>query len=194
MNLKGIDYSYIPVNLKNGDNRCSRYLDLNPAGTVPLLASEDITLHQSVAIIDWLDQIIPEPKLIPGNTIHRARALELSFVIACDIHPINNLRVLKYLSLTFGLTDAQRAEWYQHWVREGFVSIEDLLRRYKFGNLCFGDVPTIAECCLIPQITNALRMGCDLSDFPLSMEIFDTCMKMPAFLDAAPNAQPDYTS
>ena len=102
------------------------------------------------------------------------------------------MRVLKYLGQTFDATDAQKAQWYRHWVHEGFIAVESLLSKYRRGALCFGDEPTLAECCLVPQITNALRMGCDFSSFPISIEIFDTCMTIPAFLDSAPAAQPDF--
>jgi maleylacetoacetate isomerase len=193
MKLKGIDYTYIPVNLRRDENISREYLTLNPAGGVPLMVGEDFTLHQSLAIIDWLDQVAPEPKLIPEDFLLRARTLELSFAIACDIHPVNNMRILKYLTRTFNASDSQRAQWYQHWVHEGFVSVENLLRRYRQGSLCFGDVPTLAECCLVPQIANALRMGCDFSSFPISIEIFERCMTIPAFQESAPAAQPDYS-
>ncbi|MBK3787180.1 maleylacetoacetate isomerase [Paraburkholderia aspalathi] len=192
MKLKGVDYESIPVNLRKDENCTPEYLALNAAGGVPLLVGEEITLHQSIAIIDWLDHVVPEPRLIPEEPFQRARTLELSFAIASDIHPVNNLRILKYLTRTFNATDSQRAQWYQHWIHEGFVSVESLLRRYRQGSLCFGDVPTLAECCLVPQITNALRVGCDFSSFPISMEIFERCMTMRAFLESAPAAQPDY--
>ncbi|KVH35253.1 maleylacetoacetate isomerase [Burkholderia cepacia] len=192
MRLKKIDYQYVPVNLRNNENGTPAYLALNPAGGVPLLVTDDFSLHQSIAIVDWLDQVVPEPRLLPEDPVARARTLELSYAVACDIHPVNNMRVLKYLGRNFNATDAQKAQWYRHWVHEGFVAVESLLHKHRRGALCFGDEPTLAECCLVPQITNALRMGCDFSMFPISNEIFDACMTIPAFLDSAPGAQPDF--
>lgn len=192
MNLKGVDYTYIPVNLRASEHRSPDYLALNPAGGVPLLIDGDVALHQSIAIIDWLDHRVPEPRMIPEDPLRRARTLELSLAIACDIHPVNNLRLLKYLEATFNATELQRRRWYEHWVHQGFAPLEALLRNNREGKLCFGDFPTLAECCLVPQITNALRMGCDLNNYPLLLEIFERCMAIPAFQNALPKTQPDF--
>jgi maleylacetoacetate isomerase len=189
--LKQIDYRYLPVNIRNDEHRNADYLALNAAGGVPVLTDGDVTLHQSIAIIDYLDQTVPGLRLIPLEPLPRARALEMSLAIGCDIHPVNNMRVLRYLERTLKISGEQRAQWYAHWIDEGMEAVESLLVKYRHGTLCFGDTPTIAECCLIPQVTNAVRMGCDLSRFSLINQIFDRCMAMPAFAMSAPLLQSD---
>ncbi|WMD19884.1 maleylacetoacetate isomerase [Achromobacter seleniivolatilans] len=191
--LKNVPYDTLPVNLRKQEQRAAGYVAKNPSAGVPLLIDEDVQLSQSLAIIDYLDATHPEPRLIPADTLARARVLELSDAIACDIHPVNNMRVLRYLQDVLGATDDQKNAWYQHWIREGLTAVEALLARYGHGVNCFGDAPTLADCCLVPQVANAQRMGCDLSPYPRVMRIFEHCNTQPAFQQAAPAQQPDYS-
>ena len=161
---------------------------------VPAIVTEDgQTLGQSLAIIDYLDARYPEPRLIPADPEERARVLELSNLIACDIHPVNNLRILRYLQDRLGVTAAQKDEWYKHWVAEGLAAVERLLDRHGSGPFCFGTAPTLADCCLIPQIANAERMGCTFDAYPKTMAVHRHAMAQPAFAAAAPQRQPDFT-
>lgn len=192
--LKGLEYAYQGINLRTGEQRSAEYRALNPSASVPLLMEDDGTsISQSLAIIDFLDASHPEPRLIPEEPLARARVLEVANVIACDIHPINNLRVLGYLQKNLGVSDEQKAAWYKHWVIEGLAAVEALLTRHGHGSYCFGDTPTLADCCLVPQVANALRMGCDLERFELVMAIYRHCQKQAAFQRAAPVNQPDYS-
>jgi maleylacetoacetate isomerase len=191
--LKGLPYTYLPVNLRRQEQRAADYVAQNPSAGVPLLADGDIRLSQSLAIIDYLDATHPEPRLIPADVLARARVLELSDAISCDIHPVNNMRTLRYLQDVLGATDEQKNAWYHHWIREGLTAVEELLARHGHGVYCFGDAPTLADCCLVPQVANAQRMGCDLAAYPRILRIFDHCNAQPAFQQAAPTRQPDYT-
>jgi len=191
--LKGLPYTYLPVNLRRQEQRAADYVAQNPSAGVPLLADGDIWLSQSLAIIDYLDATHPEPRLIPADVLARARVLELSDAISCDIHPVNNMRILRYLQDVLGATDEQKNAWYHHWIREGLTAVEELLARHGHGAYCFGDAPTLADCCLVPQVANAQRMGCDLAAYPRILRIFDHCNAQPAFQQAAPTRQPDYT-
>lgn len=192
--LKGLEYAYQGINLRTGEQRSAEYRALNPSASVPLLMEDDGTsISQSLAIIDFLDASHPEPRLIPEEPLARARVLEVANVIACDIHPINNLRVLGYLQKNLGVSDEQKAAWYKHWVIEGLAAVEALLTRHGHGSYCFGDTPTLADCCLVPQVANALRMGCDLERFELVMAIYRHCQEQAAFQRAAPVNQPDYS-
>ncbi|MGV6477380.1 maleylacetoacetate isomerase [Azotobacter vinelandii] len=193
--LKGLEYDYQGINLRSGEQRSNGYLELSPAASVPLLVTDEgIALSQSLAIIDYLDARHPEPRLIPEQPLARTRVLEVANLIACDIHPINNLRVLGYLQKTLGVSDAEKSAWYQHWVTEGLAAVETLLARHGHGPYCFGDSPTLADCCLVPQVANALRMNCALESFKRVMAIHQHCLEHPDFIRAAPSLQPDYVS
>jgi maleylacetoacetate isomerase len=195
--LKGIEYTYEGVNIRIGAHRDAQYVaDVNPSASVPAIVEGDFHLGQSLAIIDWLDAKYPGTRLIPADTETRARVLELAYVISCDIHPIDNLRVLKYLQTELKVTPEQKDTWYRHWVDEGMQAVERLLVRaaqQHDGPWCFGDAPTLADCCLVPQIANALRMGCDLSAFPRSLAVYQHASEHPAFVAAEPRKQPDFT-
>ncbi|MCW3154164.1 maleylacetoacetate isomerase [Achromobacter spanius] len=191
--LKGLPYEVLPVNLRKQEQRAPEYVAKNPSAGVPLLIDGDVQLSQSLAIIDYLDATHPKPRLIPADTLARARVLELSNAIACDIHPVNNMRVLRYLQDVLGASDAQKNTWYQHWVNEGLGAVEEMLVRHGHGAYCFGDAPTLADCCLVPQVANAQRMGCDLSAFPRILSVHAHCNAQPAFQQAAPARQPDAT-
>lgn len=192
--LKGLPHDYQGVNIRTLAHREADYVELNPSRSVPLLRDGDFSLGQSLAVIDYLDAHHPEPRLIPADARLRARVLELSHAIACDIHPVNNLRVLRYLQDALGVSAGQKDAWYRHWIREGMAMVEDLLARHGAGPYCFGEAPTLADCCLVPQMANALRMGCDLSACPRALAVHEYCLAQPAFARAAPSAQPDFTA
>ena len=191
--LKGLVADYQGVNLRTGEQRSAQHRQLSPAGGVPVLVDDDgVTLTQSLAIIDYLDARHPEVPLIPREPLQRARVLEVANLIACDIHPINNLRVLGYLQQTLGASTEQKSAWYAHWVEQGLAAVEELLRRHGSGPYCFGEAPTLADCCLVPQVANAERVGCELSGFPLVLAVYRHCQAQTAFQRAAPGQQTDF--
>ncbi|ARU05433.1 maleylacetoacetate isomerase [Comamonas serinivorans] len=192
--LKGVSATSLPVNLREQAQRSAAHVGLNPSAGVPVLVDGDFVLTQSLAIIDYLDARHPVPRLIPEAGEARARVLELSLGVACDIHPVNNMRVLRYLQQVLGVSDAQKQAWYQHWVAEGLEATEQLLARHGHGPYCFGEQPTLADCCLVPQVANAQRMGCAMHAFPRIAAIHAHCMAQPAFQAAAPANQPDFVA
>ncbi|ESS73818.1 putative maleylacetoacetate isomerase MaiA [Methyloglobulus morosus KoM1] len=192
LNLKNIGYEIRPVHLlKNGGEQFKAdYLALNPQGRVPVLVVENTVLSQSSAIIEYLEEVYPTPPLLPANAIERAYVRSLAQIIACDIHPLNNLRVLNYLN-DLVQTDFQLS-WYSHWIHEGFSAIEQLLlKNNSWGRFCHGDAPGMADAFLIPQVYNAFRFGCEMNNFPLISAIYENCMQEAAFSNAAPDNQPD---
>lgn len=193
--LKGLDVDYEGINIRIQENRDSDYIEkVNPSASVPAIDDGGFVLGQSLAIIDYLDQRYPEPLLIPTDAEQRARVLEFSYAIACDTHPINNLRVLRYLTDELKVSDEQKKQWYEHWVQDGLAMVERLLVAHGHGVWCFGDQPTLADCCLIPQVANAQRMGCDLSVFPRLLAVMEQAAIHPAFIRAEPKNQPDFIS
>lgn len=191
--LKGLPYDYAPLDIRASAHREQAYVEeINASASVPALVEGDFKLGQSLAIIDYLDARHPEPRLIPTDTVLRARVLELSCVIACDIHPVNNLRVLRYLQDVLKVSATQKSDWYRHWVHEGMSATERLLHKHGQGPWCFGEQPTLADCCLIPQVANARRMGCDLAAFERVMAVHAHAARHPAFVRAAPEQQEDY--
>lgn len=193
--LKGLEYEYHPINLRSGAQYEDAYLELNPAAGVPLLVLDDGTrLSQSLAIITYLDARYPQQRLLPEDALAQARVIELASLIACDMHPVNNLRILGRLEQQFKADPQARKDWYHHWIAQGFNAFEELLRRYQpaEANFCLGDQPTLADCCLIPQVANAQRMGCDLSAYPKLLAVYEFCQQLPAFQQAAPAQQPDF--
>jgi maleylacetoacetate isomerase len=192
--LKGLPYDYAGVNLRGGEQGRPAYRELSPAGIVPVLVDGDVTLTQSLAIIDYLDRRHPAPRMVPEEPLARARVLEIAQTIACEIHPINNIRVLKYLTGKLEVSEADKAAWYRHWVDEGLDAVERLLANLPPGDYCVGDAPTLADCCLVPQVANALRMGCDLARFARVRKVYEHCMTQQAFIQAAPQNQPDYVA
>lgn len=194
LNLKQLAYEAVPIHLlrDGGEQRHADYLALNPAGLVPTLVDDKNVLQQSLAIIEYLDELHPQPALLPGDAADRARIRAIAQTIACDIHPINNLRVLQYLSRELGVSDAQKNAWYRHWVESGLAAVEAMLAGdARTGRFCHGDTPTLADCCLVPQVFNARRFGCDLSAMPTILGIVERCAKLDAFRQAAPENQPD---
>jgi maleylacetoacetate isomerase len=193
LGLKGLAWRHAGVNLRTGEQRGEAYRAKNPGGLVPALEiGEFRTVTQSLAIIDHLDRLQPEPPLIPAAGDARDRVLEISHAIACDIHPLNNLRVLKYLVGPLGLTDEQKNTWYAHWIHEGMRTVEALLS--DRDGWCVGETPTMADCCLVPQVANARRMKVDLAAFPRVLRIDAFARRHPAFDAAAPDKQPDHVS
>ena len=190
LNLKGIDYECRPVHLvrDGGEQRRPEYLAINHQGLVPVLSVDGLVINQSLAIIEYADEGWPEPPLLPADAIGRARVRSIAMMIACDIHPLNNLRVLNFIRTEFDADPADR--WYAHWVREGFSAAEQLA---SDGDFVFGDDVTLADALLVPQVYNARRFKVPLDDFPKLVAISERCSEIPAFRDAAPEAQADAT-
>lgn len=195
LTLKGLEYETLPVNIRVGEHRAADYVaNVNPSASVPALIDGDFRLGQSLAIIDYLDLKYPEPRLIPLEPALRARVLEFASLISCDIHPVNNLRMLRYLETELKVTPQQKNAWYQHWIAEGMASVERMLERSKTGPWCFGTRLTLADVCLVPQIANALRMDCDLSPYPRSLAVYEHASEHPAFAAAQPQRQSDFVA
>ena len=192
--LKGVPHDVLGVDIRADAHRAPAFMPaLAASAAVPLLSDDDgFSLGQSLAIIDWLDSRWPEPRLVPLDPLLRARVLEFAYLIACDIHPVNNLRVLRYLGRELGADADARDRWYRHWIAEGMAAVERLLLGHGRPPWCFGDAPTLADCCLVPQIFNAVRMGCDTAPYPLAMAVHAHATAHPAFIAAAPRNQPDF--
>ena len=194
LNLKGLPHESVPVHLlrDGGEQRRPEHLARNPLGLVPVLGTDVGMLTQSLAIIEYLDETCLMPPLLPADPPGRARVRAIAQAIACDIHPLNNLRVLQYLVRELGV-DAQRKDaWYRHWVDEGLAALERMLvGDPRTGEFCHGDAPTLADCCLVPQVFNARRFECRLDDKPTILRIVEACERLPAFRAAAPENQPD---
>jgi maleylacetoacetate isomerase len=193
--LKKLDWNYIPVHLVKHEQLQPSYTDLSPAKLVPLLRDGDQLLSQSLAIIEYLDETHPTPPLLPGTVVDRARVRALALDIACEIHPLDNLRVLRYLVRELGVGDDAKDRWYRHWVESGLDTVErKLTGSGATGRYCHGDTPTLADCVLVPQIFNAQRYNCRLDHMPTVMRIFEACMQHEAFVTTQPSACPDANS
>jgi len=192
LNLKGIAWESVAVNLPKAEHVEAKFKAINPQGLVPALDDSGKLLSQSLAIMEYLDETHPGIKLLPGDPVDRAYVRAFSQLIACEIHPLNNLRVLKYIKRTYKVDDEAVNGWYRHWIAEGFASMEAfLLNERRHGRHVFGDQATMADCCLVPQVFNAQRYECDLKPYPTVMKIFEECMKLDAFIAAQPMKQPD---
>lgn len=193
LNLKGLSYENLTHHLRKGEQRDPAYLRLNPQGLVPALETHDpAVLTQSLAIIEYLEEVHPQPALLPSPPLDRARVRALAQVCAIDIHPINNLRVLKYLKAGFGLGQERIDAWYRHWVKEGFSALETLLASdARTGRYCHGDEPGLADICLIPQVFNARRFKVDMARYPTIDRVANAAANLPAFEKAHPDQQPD---
>jgi maleylpyruvate isomerase len=194
LNLKGLPYEAVPVHLvkHGGEQLTATYRAINPSALVPSLQDDDATITQSMAILEYLEETHPAVPLLPSTPLARARVRELAQMVACDIHPVNNLRILRYLVRTLGIGDDAKNEWYRHWVQEGFGALEAQLARDPApGRFCHGDTPTIADCFLVPQVYNASRFDIDMAPYPRIAAIDAACAQLPAFQAAHPAQQPD---
>ncbi len=195
LNLKGLPCETVPVHLlrAGGEQFTDTYRQLNPDALVPSLQlSDGPVLTQSLAIIEYLEEVQPLPALLPASAVDRAWVRSLALAIACDIHPVNNLRVLRYLVNDMKVSEDDKNRWYRHWVEQGLASVEQLLSTdARTGRFCFGDTPGLADCFLVPQVANADRMNCDLSRMPTIRRINDACLALDAFAAASPARQPD---
>ena len=190
LNLKNLSPEMRAVHLGKGEQKSPDYKAVNPQGLVPFLIDGEVRLSQSLAIIEYLDEKYPAPLLLPANIEARAMARQIALLIACDIHPLNNTRVLTYLTDELKVADAVKTQWYCGWIHEGFTALEAMLRaRPVQTDFCVGDTPTLADICLIPQVTNANRFACALDKFPTIMAIYERAMRLPAFDLAQPSKQ-----
>lgn len=187
LNLKGLAYDSVPVSLLDNAQRAPEYLRKNPQGLVPALLDGEQLLTQSLAICEYLEETYPQPALLPNDAIGRARVRALALSIACDIHPLNNLRVLHRLEAQFAADQAGKDAWYQHWIQSGFEAFEQQIQS-THGQYCFGDTVTLADLALVPQVYNARRFNCDLSAYPTMLAIEQRCLALDAFARATPEA------
>lgn len=192
LNLKGLGVEHTAISLPKGAHRRDDFGAVNPQKLVPALMDDGHLLTQSLAIMEYLEEKQPDPPLLPKGLLERARVRSLSLLIACEIHPLNNLRVLQHIKRTLGQNEDAINTWYRHWVADGLAKFEaDLVRGPGTGQFCHGDTPTMADCCLVPQIFNAKRYECDLAPYPVALRIFGACMRLEAFDKAQPMKQAD---
>ena len=194
LNLKGLAYEQAPIHLRRGggEQLSAAYRAINPQALVPALEDDGKILTQSLAMIEYLEETHPKPPLLPVDPADRALVRSMAMIIACEVHPIQNLRVLNYVKKEYGQTDEQVNRWAQHWIDLGLAALEQMIDAgARRGRFCFGDIPTLADICLVPQLGNARRYGCELSKYPAILEIEKNCMALAAFAAAAPEKQPD---
>jgi len=192
LELKGLEHELVPVNLLEREHRTEAYLANNPEGLVPCLSIDDVHLSQSMAILEYLEETFPEPALLPDSAVDRAYVRALAQTVICDIHPLNNLRVLRYLKHDLKTTEQQKLDWYHHWLKAGFDSLEVRLDTSPHtGNYCFGNTPGLADICLVPQVYNAKRFEFDLSPYPTIRRINNFCLENDSFDQARPERQTD---
>ena len=194
LNLKGLAHDIVPVHLLHdgGQQHSDVYRSINPQQLVPVLGHGNRRLSQSLAILEYLDEVWPTPPLLPSTSRERHRVRALSQLVACDIHPLNNLRVLQYFEQEWSVPQPERDEWVRHWILEGFAAAEAMVAEHpSTGTFCEGNTPSMADCCLIPQVYNARRFGVDMAQFPTLQRIEAACLELPAFDAARPEQQPD---
>lgn len=193
LNLKGLtaQHVFVHLNRHGGEQFSDAFRALNPQALVPVLTDDGVQISQSLAIMEYLDEAYPAVPLLPKGLAERAFVRQLSLGIACDVHPLNNLRVLKYLTTTLGVSEDAKSDWIHHWIALGLQAMEAELARRPASTFCFGDAPTMADCCLVPQVFSAQRFNVDLSAFPRVMKVFANCQALAAFADAQPSRQPD---
>ena len=193
LNLKGLAFDTAAVHLRRNDQSKPDYRNVNAQGLVPALEDGGQVLIQSMAILEYLDEVYPEPPLMPKLPVDRVRVRALADIVACDIHPINNLRVLRYLTRELGHDEAVIAQWYNHWIASGFGALEAILARdARTGDFCHGGSPSLADIALVPQVINAERYSLDLAPYPTLVRIYENCMRLQPFIAAHPRNQPDY--
>lgn len=190
LNLKGVRYGQATLDLRTGEHRTDAYRALAPQGLVPAIETDEGTLTQSIAILEWLDEVCPAPPLLPGNAFARAQVRAMAALIASDIHPLNNLRVLKMLRSNFAADETAVSAWIAHWIDEGFAALEQQVARHS-GDFCFGDAVTMADCLLVPQVYSAERFNVDMAPYPHLRDVNARCLALSAFADAHPARQPD---
>ncbi|MBA2690326.1 MAG: maleylacetoacetate isomerase [Burkholderiales bacterium] len=192
LNLKGLNHQQVPVSLLKGEQLADSYKAINPQGLVPALEDGSSLFTQSLAICEYLEETHPAPSLLPASPNERARVRALALVVACEIHPLNNLRILKYLKNSLQLSEEQRNAWYRHWVAQGFTALETMLAESPMtGRYCHRDSAGLADAFLVPQVANAVRYDCPLDAYPTIRRINEECLKLPAFAQAQPHLQPD---
>lgn len=194
LNLKNLSYDQVPIHLRRGGGEqfMANYQHINAQALVPTLEDDGRYLIQSLAIIEYLEEKYPNPPLLPKAAVDRALVRSMALVIACEVHPIQNLRVLNYIKKEYNQTDEQVNRWAEHWIDLGLAALERMIiAQPARGKFCFGNTPTLADICLVPQLGNARRFGCDLSQYPDILSIEKACVAIPAFADAAPEKQPD---
>ena len=192
LSLKGLDYHLQPVHLRRNEQRAPEFLAQNPQGLVPALEHDGAVLAQSLAIMEYLEERFPQPALLPEAPADRAWVRALAQIVACDIHPLNNLRILQYLEKDLALDDETRTAWARRWIDDGFAAMEAMLKDDpRTGEHCFGNLPTLADVCLAPQVFNSQRFGVGMDRYPTLARIHENCIRLPAFADQAPERQPD---
>ncbi len=190
--LKGLDVDKVSIHLAKGEQHRPEYALINPQSLVPVLEEGEERFYQSLAIMEYVEERYPQPPLLPPDAAGRARVRSLALLVACEIHPLNNPRVLNYLTGKLGVSEDQKLEWYHHWVKAGFGPLEERLANERgTGRFCHGDTPGFADCALVPQVANAKRFQVDLTDYPTIRRINDACLELEAFRQAAPENQPD---
>jgi maleylacetoacetate isomerase/maleylpyruvate isomerase len=193
LNVKGLQYEYVAKHLAKhgGEHKLADYLAINPQGFIPALEHDGALITQSVAIIEYLDEVFPSPPLLPRRPVDRAMVRAMSLLVACDIHPLNNLRVLNYLKSPLQHDSDAISEWYKHWIAEGFAALDQLIAKHSSGSYCFGDALTMADILLVPQVANSRRYQMDLAPYPSLHKVTTHLEALPTFLAARPEVQPD---
>jgi maleylacetoacetate isomerase/maleylpyruvate isomerase len=194
LNVKGLQYEYVAKHLMRdgGEHKRADYLAINPQGFIPALEHDGALITQSIAIIEYLDEVFPTPPLLPARAVERAVVRAMSLLVACDIHPLNNLRVLNYLKAPLGQESEATSEWYKHWIAEGFAALEQLIAKHSSsGRYAFGDTVTMADVLLVPQVANSRRFQMDLAPYPVLKKVTAHLETLPGFSAARPESQPD---
>ena len=190
LNFKGIKFDYVPINLLKGEQKSKKYLGVNPQGLVPLLEHNGNLLSQSLAIIEYLEELFPSPSLLPSDPVNRVKVRAMSQIIACDTQPVQNLKVLKYLDSEISIGGSRKQSWGNHFITEGFNALELKLLETA-GTFSFGGHLSMVDICLVPQVYNALRFGVDMQKYPLITRVYNNCMNLPAVLSSRPEVQID---
>lgn len=191
LNVKDLTPERVHIDLRVGEHHNAEYRAITPLGSIPTLVDDGVVIPESLAAIEYLDEIHPHPPLLPADPAEKARVRSIALAVACDIHPVNNMRVLKYLTEVIGASEEKKNTWYSHWIAVGFTAIEKMLNSPETGTYCHGNDVTLADICLVPQVVNALRYKCDMAPFPTIRRIYEACEKLEAFSKAHPMNQPE---